>query len=81
VRTTITLDDDVAAQIEQLRRSRRQSFKELVNEILREGLRQLDKPAARARFRTRSVDAGRCLIENVDDIAEVLAIAEGDAFK
>ena len=81
MRTTITLDDDVAAQIERLRRMRQQPFKEIVNEVLREGLRELDKPAARTRFKTRTFDGGRCLIDNVDDIAEVLAIAEGDAFK
>ena len=81
MRTTITLDDDVAVAIEDLRRARGQSLKEVVNEALRQGLRQLGDPPRSTRFRTRSVDLGRCLIGNVDNVAEVLAIAEGEAFR
>ena len=33
------------------------------------------------RFRTRSVDLGRCLLGSVDNVAEVLAVAEGDSYK
>ena len=40
VRTTITLDDDVAARLEQLRRERGSSFKEIVNDTLRAGLQE-----------------------------------------
>ncbi|HEX6136616.1 MAG TPA: ribbon-helix-helix protein, CopG family [Casimicrobiaceae bacterium] len=83
MRTTITLDKDVAAQIERLRRAKNRSLKEVINATLREGL----KHTAAARDtrpvspRTRSVDLGRCLLENVDDVAEVLSIAEGESFK
>jgi hypothetical protein len=35
----------------------------------------------RSVFRTRSVDLGSCRATNVDNVAEVLAIAEGEAFK
>ncbi|MHB1846087.1 MAG: ribbon-helix-helix domain-containing protein, partial [Deltaproteobacteria bacterium] len=38
VRTTLTLDDDVAAKLEKLARRRRLSFKEVVNATLRRGL-------------------------------------------
>lgn len=38
MRTTVTLDEDVAAQLEQLRRERRISFKEAINSTLRNGL-------------------------------------------
>lgn len=82
MRTTITLEKDVAALVERLRRTRRQSMKHIINEALREGLQHLVKPQPRrAPFRTESVDAGRCLVGNVDNIAEVLAVAEGDAFR
>jgi hypothetical protein len=37
MRTTLTLDDDVAAALERLRRSRRIGLKRLVNEALRRG--------------------------------------------
>jgi hypothetical protein len=41
MRTTLTLDDDVAAMLQQLRKARGDNFKALVNEALRAGLKQL----------------------------------------
>jgi predicted transcriptional regulator len=82
MRTTLTLDDDVAAKIERLRKSRKESLKELVNEALREGLRHLATPRRkRVPFQTQAVDLGRCLLGNVDNVAEVLAVAEGESFR
>lgn len=82
MRTTLTLDDDVAAALERLRRTRRGSFRDLVNEALREGLKGLTaRPRKRPRFRTGVVDLGRCRFGNVDNVAEVLAVAEGDSYK
>ncbi len=43
MRTTLTLDDDVAAALERLRRSRRIGLKRLVNEALRRGLNDMGK--------------------------------------
>lgn len=82
MRTTLTLDKDVAAVIERLRRTRRQSMKDLVNEALREGLRHIEAPRSeRGPFRTATIDLGRCLVGNVDDIAEVLAVTEAEPFR
>jgi hypothetical protein len=82
MRTTLTIDDDVAATLERLRRSRDASLKELINEALRRGLRDMGaRPKPRRPFRTRSVDAGALLIPNIDNVAEVLAIVEGEDFK
>jgi len=82
VRTTLTLDDDVAAALERLRRTRGGQFKSLVNELLREGLRHVQsRPNRRARFRTRSVDLGRPLLASIDSISDALAAVEGEAFK
>lgn len=39
MRTTLTLDEDVAQQIKRLMRERGTGFKETVNELLRRGLR------------------------------------------
>jgi hypothetical protein len=76
------MDDDVAAALEQLRRTRGGQFKSLVNDLLREGLRrQQARPARRAPFRTRSVDLGRARATTLDNLGEVLAIAEGDGFR
>jgi hypothetical protein len=82
MRTTLTLDDDVATKIERLRKTRNESLKDLVNEALREGLKQLTAPRRkRVPFRTKPVDLGRCLIGNVDNVAEALAVAEGESFR
>jgi Ribbon-helix-helix protein, copG family len=82
MRTTLTIDDDVAATLEQLRRSRDASLKDLINEALRRGLREMEaQPKPRKPFRTMSVDCGTPLIANIDDVAEVLAVVEGEAFR
>jgi hypothetical protein len=82
MRTTLTLDKDVAAIVERLRRTRRQSLKAVINEALREGLKHTAAPPCKpAPFQTHAVDLGRCLPGNVDDVAEVLAIAEGERFR
>ena len=82
MRTTITIDDDLAAVIERLRKTREASLKSVINDALREGLKQLDSPRPQRKpFRTRTADVGKVLLPNIDNIAEVLAIAEGDAYK
>jgi hypothetical protein len=82
MRTTLTIEDDVAVQLERLRKARKTTLKQLVNEALRAGLRQLVAPPARGKpYRTPSVNLGRCLVESLDNIGEVLAIAEGDDHK
>lgn len=45
MRTTLTLDEDVARELQQLTRRSGESFKEVVNEVLRRGLHG-KKPAA-----------------------------------
>lgn len=76
MRTTLTLDEDVAARLQQLRDERRLPFKQLVNDLLRRGLASLDAPPrGRPRSPTSPVALG-ALIPDVDDVAEVLALAE-----
>jgi hypothetical protein len=82
MRTTLTIDDDVAATLEALRRKRDTSFKDLINDALRRGLRDMNTPPKQRKpYRTPSVDLGTPRIPNIDNIAEVLAIIEGEAFK
>jgi hypothetical protein len=79
VRTTLTLDDDVAVRLEELREKSGGSFKEAVNRALRAGLDELQRSPARKKrpFRTRPVSGGRCLVPSLDDITAVLDLAEG----
>ena len=82
MRTTLTLDEDVAAVIERLCKSRDESLKSIINEALREGLKHLAAPRRQqVTYRTGSVDLGRCLVGSVDNVAEVLAVAEGESFR
>jgi len=54
----------------------------VINQALRQGLRDMTKPPRRGKaYKTRSVSLGRCQLTNLDDISEVIAVAEGDAFK
>jgi hypothetical protein len=81
MRTTLTLDDDVAVQIERLRRERDSSLKETVNDLLRRGLRHVEEaPKKRKPFRTKTFAMGAPLID-IDNVAEALAYAEGEDFK
>jgi hypothetical protein len=83
MRTTLTLDDDVASQLEQLRAESGRTLKDVVNEALRLGLQALEEPPSgdAVPYRTPSESLGGCTIGSLDDIAEALAAAEGEAFR
>jgi Arc/MetJ-type ribon-helix-helix transcriptional regulator len=82
MRTTLTLDDDVAAILERLRKSRDASLKDLVNEALRRGLKDMtSRTKRRERLQARSVVLSRLRIASLDNIGEALAVAEGKAYK
>jgi adenine C2-methylase RlmN of 23S rRNA A2503 and tRNA A37 len=81
MRTTLTIDDDVAVQLERLRRARKAGFRDIVNDALRRGLRDMAAPLKKRKlFRTRTFHMGEPLI-NIDNTAEALAYMEGEGFK
>jgi hypothetical protein len=79
MRTTLTVDDDIAHALEYLRAERKVSFKQIVNDVLRLGvavsLQQRGEPAAS--HETRPVE-GKPLLQNLDAVNEIIALAEGD---
>ena len=82
MRTTLTIDDDVAVLLERVRKSRKTRLKSIVNDALRQGLKEMRKPhKAKRSYGTRSVSVGSCLIGKIDNVAEVLAVSEGEGFK
>lgn len=82
MRTTMTLEKDVAARLQRLARTRRLPMKTLVNDALRAGLAQIEQPAgARKPFRTTGLDLGVSLVGSLDDVAGVLARVEGEAHR
>ncbi len=71
----------MAAQLRQVRKIRKEAkLKELINEALRQGLKHLATPAGpRKPYHTTAV--GRCAIGGIDEVAEVLAVAEDAAVR
>ncbi len=81
MRTTLTIEDDVAVQLDCLQRKRKQSLKDIVNDALRRGLREMQtQPRQRKPFRTTTHDMGQFLV-NVDNVAGAIAHAEGEDSK
>jgi hypothetical protein len=80
MRTTLTLDDDVAIELKQLCARRGVRFKQVVNQALRAGLRALQEPddVDGEPYRTTAVSLGRPTYPDLDNVAELLAVAEGD---
>jgi Arc/MetJ family transcription regulator len=72
MRTTVNLDDDVVALIEQRRRGRTVGLSEAVNELIRESLRAVPP---RRDFRQRSQAIGLSI--DVSNVAEALEQLEG----
>jgi hypothetical protein len=82
MRTTLTIDDDVAASLLRARKARKGSLKALVNEALRLGLQNMASPRSRGKpYRTPSVSLGKCRLGGMDDVSEALAVGEGDSFR
>lgn len=82
MRTTLTLDDDVAIRLEKLQAERSESFKAVVNAALRAGLDTLSTPAAEASpYRITPHPAGGCRLPDLDSLHEALAMAEGEGFR
>ena len=77
VRTTLTLDDDVATKLKAAMRRTGQSFRDVVNDTLRRGLMTAPR-AAREPFRvqTRSLGGLRAGL-SLDNVAALLEHVEG----
>ena len=82
MRTTLTLDPDVAVLVEEARDKTKRPLKEIVNDALRRGLTAEDPTSAlRKPYETQPIDLGTCRFPDLDDVAGVLAEAEGDDFR
>jgi hypothetical protein len=79
VRTTLTLDDDVAALLKRVAKSRKTRFKDTVNEALRRGLESLLGPTQKpVPYRLRPWNLGGSRVGSLDNIEEVLSRVEGE---
>ena len=83
MRTTLTIDNDVAIALERVRQRDSLSLKAAVNEALRRGLRVMDAQddaPPKERYQVQPWDSGG-MRANIDSVAEALDWAEGDARK
>ena len=78
MRTTLTLDPDVAAKAKKSAVKLRKPFKQIINTALRIGLDEILKPVAARRYRTKGRPLGLREGWNYDNISELLARAEGE---
>ncbi len=78
MRTTVTLDDDVAAKLKAETRRSGRSFKDVVNDTLRRGLlnRRVAGPAQPFKIVARDLGKLRPGL-NLDNVAELLEQVEG----
>ena len=82
MRTTLTLDDDVAALLKRATAKDKGSLKGVVNQALRIGLGTLTAPQSRRQpFHTTGFELGPSLVGSLDDVEEVLARVEGERHK
>jgi len=82
MRTTLTLDEDVAAALRHLALATGRSWKEVVNEALRLGLaRQRGEAVADEPYATEPFDPGAPYVTGVHSAHELLALAEGEGYR
>lgn len=73
MRTTVTLDDDVAAALESMRREGGLGLSEALNELVRIGLTARERAQRPRRFRQRTRNLGlRVDVTNVERALEYL---------
>ncbi len=77
---TITIDDDIAVKLHTIQREHRQSFKTVVNSVLRKGLMEKEQKTETT-FSTPSLNLGTCRYPDIDNIADLLEAAEGRQHK
>jgi hypothetical protein len=78
MRTTLTLDDDVAAKLKAETQRAGRPFREIVNETLRRGLENRRVTTRRRAFKVTARDLGNLKPGlSLDNIAEVIERVEG----
>ena len=78
MRTTLTLDPDVASKAKKSAAKTGKPLKEIINAALRIGLEQVANPPGAKPYRTRGRPMGLRQGLSYDNVAELLARAEGE---
>ena len=78
MRTTLTLDPDIAAKAKRGAAKLRKPFREVINAALRVGLDAILAPPAAKPYRTKPRPLGLRQGFSYDNISELVAAAEGE---
>jgi hypothetical protein len=78
MRTTLTLDPDIAAKAKKGAAKLHKPFREVINAALRVGLDQILAPPAAKPYRTKGRPLGLRRGFDYDNISELIAAAEGE---
>jgi plasmid stability protein len=78
IRTTVTLDDDVAARLKRESQTRGSSFRDTLNETLRAGLLAADNKPRRRTLKIKPVHMGYRPGLNYDNIESLIEYGEGE---
>jgi len=81
VRTTLTLDDDVARMVEEEVRQSGETFKGVVNALIRDGVVARRNPQKRKRFVVKPFALGTGLGTRFRNVNELIEALEGPAHK
>ena len=81
MRTTLTLDKDVAAQVKEAQARLQKPFKQIVNDALRAGLAQVHKPRKAKPYDYTPHAMGLRAGVDLNNIGELLAQVEGEDYK
>ncbi|MBI2059250.1 MAG: DUF2191 domain-containing protein [Nitrospirae bacterium] len=81
MRTTLTLDQDVAAKLKSRARRLGKPFKEVVNEVLRTGFASEKPPGPLPPFEVKTRSMGLRSGISLDNISELLEQIEGPSHK
>ena len=78
MRTTLTLDHDVADRVKAASRKSGRPLKQIINEAIRVGMDQLSRPTTAKPYRTKARDMGLRAGFRLDNIQELLSQVEGE---
>ncbi len=78
MRTTLTIDSDVLDKAREIAARCKIPFRTVVNEALRAGLKEVEKPSLQRDYTTKPHPMGLRRGRNLDNIQELLAQLEGE---
>jgi hypothetical protein len=79
MRTTLTLDDDVAARLRTAVKRQGRPFRAVVNDALRAGLARIDeRTPPRKPHHTTGFNLGSSLVGSLDNVDDILQRVDGE---